>query len=137
MEQFVLVTEVHNFGGFFGGDTVTLSCVTWQNGSNEQTLTIDDAALINVDERHNICEGMLLALTMTGERVDRAELIAAAGYAELRQALGPPDLGSHLPGPLLLSHRCTSCGMWVRTRYESGTAICPLCHTAVPNGDTL
>jgi hypothetical protein len=127
MEQFVLVTEVHNFGGFFGGDTVTLSCIAWQSGDQEHTLTIDEAAMVNVGERHNICAGMLLALTMSGERVDRAELIGAGEYIELRHALGEPDLSQNLPGPLILSHRCESCGMWVNTRYEGGRAVCPMC----------
>src|SRR5688572_10910031 len=61
------IGEVHNFGGFFGGDTVSLSGAPWREpGAAEQTLTIDEAALANVASRHQIAAGMLLELTMAG-----------------------------------------------------------------------
>ena len=60
----IWVTEVHNFGGFFGGDTVTLSATPWPDG-DEETLTIDERALANVRERHLIGAEMLLELEKT------------------------------------------------------------------------
>ena len=40
-----LVQEVHNFGGFFGGDTVTLTATRRGGPEEQQTLTIDEPAL--------------------------------------------------------------------------------------------
>ena len=123
----VLVGEVHNFGGFFGGDTVTLTAAPRESPVAEETLTIDQGALANVRDRHTICAGMLLALTMAGERVDRAELLGAASQAELRAALGPPAAGEPLDAPLVLSYRCDACGLWVAGAPDGER--CRLCGT--------
>lgn len=129
----LLISEVHNFGGFFGGDTVTLSGVAWPpdatgEPSDEQTLTIDAAALSNVPDRHTLVAGMLLELTFAGERVECATLLGAADHAALRRALGPPALP---PGPLadpyILSHHCPVCALWVVS--TTAPARCPLCAT--------
>ncbi|MCG8353074.1 MAG: hypothetical protein MI924_35360 [Chloroflexales bacterium] len=125
-----LVSEVHNFGGFFGGDTVTLSGEPWRDEqAEEQTLTIDEAALTNVPERHNIAAGMLLELQMADERVDKATLRAAQEHAVLRQALGPAMPSGPLAGPLILSYRCERCGLWVEgAPVSEGSAMrCGLC----------
>src|SRR5215210_7016816 len=112
-----LVQEVHNFGGFFGGDTVTLSATPFDSAAvstdEEQTITIDQQALANVHDRHTISAGMLLELARTGERVDRAELLGAATYAQLRAALGPPAATGPLAEPLILSYACQACDLWV------------------------
>jgi hypothetical protein len=120
-----LVTEVHNFGGFFGGDTINLSGRPWgEDDADEETLTIDAAALRNVPQRHHVTAGMVFALTMIGERVERAELLAALDQAALRQALGRPQLTGPFTAPLRLSARCGRCERWVVTNAE---ARCPLC----------
>lgn len=123
-----LVSEVHNFGGFFGGDTVTLSGAEWRApGAEEQTLTIDESALSQVASRHQIAPGMLLELTMAGERVDRALLLGAAAPEVLRAALGEPQLAGPLPAPRILSHRCPGCELWVPTTPDPDR--CPICAT--------
>ena len=119
-----LVREVHNFGGFFGGDTVTLTAAR-RDTQAEQTLTIDERAFTNVRDRHTIAAGMLLALTLSGERVDRAELLGAASQAELRAALGAPQVAGPLAGPQILSYRCDGCGLWVAGAPEAGR--CRIC----------
>jgi rubrerythrin len=135
-----VVTEVHNFGGFFGGDTVTLNGAPWraEEAAEERTLTIDQAALANVADRHSLVAGMLLELTFAGERVDRAVLLGAPSHAELRRALGDPHLGPfvlepvHAPalgGPHVLSHRCPACELWVATAHDPDR--CPVCATPV------
>jgi rubrerythrin len=123
-----LVREVHNFGGFFGGDTVTLTATPFGSPAasrEEQTITIDQQALANVRDRHTICAGMLLELARSGERVDRAELVAAAAYAELRAALGAPMLTEPLASPMILSYACQACGLWVAGEPAEGR--CRLC----------
>src|SRR4051812_32844323 len=120
-----LIQEVHNFGGFFGGDTVTLTATRRDAPAEEQTLTIDERVFTNVRDRHTIAAGMLLALQLTGERVDRAELLGAATQAELRAALGAPEIGGQLDGPLILSYRCEACGVWVAGAPDKGN--CRVC----------
>jgi hypothetical protein len=120
-----LVQEVHNFGGFFGGDTVTLTATRRDSPSAEETLTIDQQALVNVRDRHTIAAGMLLALWMAGDRVDRAELLGAASHAELRAALGSPALPPELSAPLVLSYHCPSCDLWVAGAPQAG--VCTVC----------
>ena len=128
-----LVQEVHNFGGFFGGDTVTLTATPFGDAEvlagQEQTITIDQQALANVRDRHTISVGMLLELWRTGERVDRAELLGAATHAQLRAALGPPAALGPLAEPLILSYACQACNLWVAGAPEQGH--CRVCGTAL------
>jgi hypothetical protein len=124
-----LVQEVHNFGGFFGGDTVTLTAAQRDTPAQEQTLTIDERAFTNVRDRYTIATGMLLALTMSGERVDRAELLGAASQAELRAALGVPVVAGLLAEPQILSYRCDECGLWVAGAPRANR--CRICGTDV------
>ena len=124
-----LVREVHNFGGFFGGDTVTLTATRPDQPEDEETITIDQQALANVRDRHTIAAGMLLELTMAGDRVDRAELLGAATQAELRAALGAPALPAQLDAPLVLSYRCAACQLWVAGAPEQNA--CRVCGTAL------
>jgi hypothetical protein len=128
-----LVQEVHNFGGFFGGDTVTLTATAFGGAglpaSEEQTITIDQQALTNVRDRHSIGAGMLLELSCTGDRVDRAELLGAATHAQLRAALGPPAVPSPLAEPLILSYACHTCKLWVAGAPEQHR--CRICGTAL------
>jgi hypothetical protein len=124
MSQLILVREVQNYGGFFGGETVTL--VAAERGSDvEEVLTIDEAALANVRGRHSIMAGMLLALDRVEMRVERAELLGAVTYAELREALGPVALVGPLDGPLVLSYRCDQCELWVAGAPDNGR--CRVC----------
>jgi hypothetical protein len=128
-----LVQEVHNFGGFFGGDTVTLTATPFGGAATpaaeEQTITIDQQALANVRDRHTISAGMLLELSRTGERVDRADLLGAATQAQLRAALGAPAIAGPLAEPLILSYACHTCNLWVAGAPEQGR--CLLCGVAL------
>lgn len=125
-DSLYLVQEIHNFGGFFGGDTVTLTAAVYGGEpDDEHTLTIDERALANVRDRHTIAAGMLLAVRLTGERVDRAELLGAATHAELRAALGQAEIQGPLDGPRILSYRCDTCGLWVAGAPVDGR--CRLC----------
>lgn len=124
-----IVTEVHNYGGFFGGDTVTLSAQPAGAAGDELTLVIDEKALENVSERHKIVPGMVLALKMDGERVDHAWVLSAAQHEELRAALGPVTIAGPLDKPVVLSKRCPSCERWTAREYL-GAGQCPACGAA-------
>jgi rubrerythrin len=129
----LLVQEVHNFGGFFGGDTVTLTATPFGStavpADQEQTITIDQQALANVHDRHTISAGMLLELWRTGERVDRAELLGAATHDQLRAALGPPAATGPLAEPLILSYACHTCNLWVAGAPEQD--VCRVCGAVI------
>ncbi|WP_129671768.1 hypothetical protein [Candidatus Chloroploca sp. Khr17] len=130
--MFFLVTEVHNFGGFFGGDTVALSGKVWHDAeAAEQTLTIDEAALVNLTDRHLVAAGMLLDLTFAGARVEAAVVRGASEHATLRRALGEPELPPLLTGLALLSCRCAACKLWVTPVRRDDTELCPLCGRGV------
>ena len=125
-----LVQEVHNFGGFFGGDTVTLTAPPFGDSAGaDQTITIDQQTLVNVRDRHTISAGMLLELARTGERVDRAELLGAATHAQLRAALGSPAVPGPLAEPLILSYVCHTCKLWVAGTPEQHR--CRICGTVL------
>lgn len=125
-ERRIWVTEVHNFGGFFGGDTVTLAAMPWPSG-DEETLTIDDRALTNVPRRHMISPEMLFALDMAGDRIDRATLLGARAYEVLHQAidLTPP---SALDAPQIRAYRCPHCDLWVAGQPSGDDrTLCAIC----------
>ena len=133
------VHDVLNYGGFFAGDTVTLTAhavgaqppvgspveraAVTNAGSvgpaDEQTFTIDQGALTNVGgDRYKIVAGMALDLQFEGERVATATLIAAKERAALRQAvvLKPEPLD----GPRIFSHYCKQCELWILGEPRDG-----------------
>lgn len=126
--RWIWVTEVHNFGGFFGGDTVTLSATPWPEGE-EETLTIDQKALDNIADRHTIAPEMLFELEVSGERVDRAQLLGARELAALREAIGVAPTATTLDAPRIRSYNCARCQLWVvgQPGQEGEQLICAIC----------
>jgi len=122
------VLEVHNFGGFFGGDTVTLTAARWQD-QDEETFTIDEKALVNLPERHLVAPSMVFDLMMSGDRVDRAELVGADDWAVLDGAFAMPP--PSLDGPRIVAYHCESCGLWVvgAPSMAQTVQLCVLCGT--------
>lgn len=128
-QRLIWVTEVHNFGGFFGGDTVTLTAVPWPEG-DEETMTIDDKALANIDDRHTVAPEMLLQLQLSGERVDQAALIAARELAVLHHALGKKPSTDSLEAPRIRAYQCANCQLWIVGQPDSheSSPACAICH---------
>ncbi|MEM8530566.1 MAG: hypothetical protein AAGF95_06975 [Chloroflexota bacterium] len=110
--QMYLIREVHNFGGFFGGDTVTFTAASIDAPDAEEELTVDEQAFSNVSDRYTITAGMVLEIMFVGDRVEQATLIGASSHAELRAALGPVELDASLDGIRVLSHQRED-GLWV------------------------
>ena len=106
------VLEVHNFGGFFGGDTVTLTAARWSD-AQEETITIDEKVLMNVPDRHMVAPAMVFELLMVGDRVDRADLLGAADWPLLAATLAPSRPPEPLRAPRILAYRCRRCALWV------------------------
>lgn len=130
--RLMLVTEVHNFGGFFGGDTVTLSAEPWPQG-DEITLTIDEKALENLSTRHLVAPDMLFQLDFAGERIDRARLLAARVREELKQAISDTPTTDRLEEPRIRAYRCGSCQLWVLGQPigELEQQMCGICNAVL------
>ena len=108
------VREVLNYGGFFAGDTVTVTAHAVATPDVEVTLTIDQGALTNLDDRFQIVAGMALEVQLEGEHVVSATLAAVPERAALRTAVKfngakeqavaaqslSPDAGSKAPAPM-------------------------------------
>ncbi len=122
------VLEVHNFGGFFGGDTVTLTAARVDD-SIEETLTIDEKALANVCDRYHIAPTMVLDLDMIGNRVERAELRAAAEWSLLDTALPASRPSPPLHAPVIRAYYCANCEAWVvgSPMVDEPNPTCQLC----------
>ena len=125
--QRILITEVQNFGGFFGGDTVTLDAVPWCGG-DESTWTIDEKALQNIDDRYLIAAGMILDVALAGDRVDQAWVQAARQWDTLKPTLSTPSRAA-LAAPHARAYRCSTCELWVLGEPidADGTLRCLLC----------
>lgn len=130
--QRIFVTEVQNFGGFFGGDTVTLVAVPWPTGE-EMSLTIDEKALQNISDRYLIGPEMLLDLELVGERVDRAWVLGARDWDELKRTLEhlPPAAPSDTP--TLRAYRCAACDLWVLGAPAGDGHQCVICDQLLSN----
>lgn len=107
----VIVEQIENVGGFFGGDTITIT--VRQQNQDSQTITIDEHALSNVPSRFQIATGMLLRITRQGERIEQAELLGASSAEQLRAALAPPTLPQQITQPYILSYWCNNCQLWL------------------------
>jgi len=123
------IREVLNYGGFFAGDTVTVTAHAVAQTDDEVTLTIDQLALTNIDDRFQIVAGMALDVQLEGGHVVAATLVAAPERAALRAAVksgakapalaaqsASPDAGgtpTPAGGPRIFSHYCATCNLWI------------------------
>ena len=126
------VREVHNFGGFFGGDTVTLTAspaLAGRPAGDETTLVIDEKAFTNIRDRHTVAPEMLLELQLAGERVEHAELLAAQEWSVLYAALGDHPPTAPLAGPHVRAYHCPDCNLWVAGSPPA--QLCRVCGAAI------
>jgi hypothetical protein len=118
------IREVVNYGGFFAGDTVTVSAHANDKPDEELTLTIDQGTLTNVDDRFQIVAGMALDVKLEGEHVVSAALLAAPERAVLRKAVSAANHKDPSPksqdtnpaapeAPRIFSHYCAKCNLWI------------------------
>ena len=116
-----LIHEVLNYGGFFAGDTVTVTAHAAGDAAGEVTLTIDQGALTNLDDRFQILAGMALDVEQEGGHVVAAALIAAPDRAALRAIMkaaqpahaGPSPAGAASSAARVFSHHCAQCSLWI------------------------
>lgn len=113
------VTEVLNYGGFFAGDTITLTAKEAGKPDEERTFTIDQGVLTNVGgDRYKVLAGMALDLQTEGEHVSVASVVGAKDRAALRGAVVLPP--QPLNGPRMFSYYCKQCDLWILGEPKDG-----------------
>lgn len=124
--QRIIITEVHNFGGFFGGDTVTFDATPWPNG-DAATWTIDEKAFQNIDDRFLIAADLILEVALAGDRVDRAWVRAARKWDVIKPVIKSP--AEAVGTPQIRAYHCVACGLWVlgEPAEQDGTLRCAFC----------
>lgn len=122
-----LVREVHNYGGFFGGDTVSLTASLLNAPGEAVELTIADNVWANLTDRYKVVEGLALRLDLDGGEVRRAEVVGGRERAALRAAAQ----ATHTPAdqPIRpLTYHCRTCNLWLAgAPGGSGPYTCRVC----------
>ena len=108
-----LVREVHNYGGFFGGDTVSLTASPLAHPTTLLDLTIADNVFDNLTDRHAVVAGLALGLDLDGAEVRRAIIVGARDRAILRAALRRPAPEPTQQPMRALAYHCPSCDLWI------------------------
>lgn len=125
-----IVTDVLNFGGFFGGETVTLDAAPMSAPDKITGFIIPEHVFDNLTARHLIASGMALGLVVDNGEVRAAHVLGAPTREQLKEIVKPPTPTDAGPGPRALSYRCSSCNLWVTgtpERRDDGSYYCYLC----------
>jgi hypothetical protein len=125
-----IVDDVLNFGGFFGGETVTLDAHPLHDPSKLVSYIIPEHLFDNLTQRHLIAAGMALGLVVEGGEVRAATVQGAPTREQLKEIVKQPAPGEGGPGPRALSYRCSHCDLWVAgtpDRRDDGFYYCRLC----------
>lgn len=127
-----VVLDVLNFGGFFGGETVTLDASPMAQRDKVESFIIPEHLFDNLTQRHLIAPGMALGLVVDGGEVRAARVLGAPERDQLKQIVKQPTPGEGGPGPRALMYRCSNCDLWITgmpTQKEDGGYYCRLCGT--------
>ncbi|HEX8597764.1 MAG TPA: hypothetical protein VF952_04530 [Chloroflexia bacterium] len=134
-DQYVtyIVTDVLNFGGFFGGETVTLDAHPHSAPETFASFIIPEHLFDNLTQRHLIAAGMALGLVVDNGEVRAARVLGATTREQLKEIVKPPSTSPDgMPGPRALSYRCAQCDLWITgmpDQRDGGAYYCRLCGT--------
>jgi hypothetical protein len=123
---------VLNYGGFFGGETVTLDARPFANPDRIFSFIIPEHLFDNLTQRHLIQPGIALGLVVDGGEVRAARVLGAPTREQLKELVKPPTQEGSGPGPRALSYRCSNCDLWITgtpDRRDDGLYYCRLCGT--------
>ena len=132
----VRLKEVLNYGGFFGGDTISVVAEPYEGG-DEFDMTIDEHVFVNLKDRYKIFNGFLLDVERDGERVTAARLLAAPERKQLKDAVDATTESERAWAYRVFAYRCSEEGLWVRGEPEivgEGCYRCLLCGHEFKNG---
>src|SRR5215212_7184645 len=142
--ELFVIDEVLNYGGFFGGTTVTLYAHPPDAPREDRKFIIADHVFENLKggDRFKILEGQVLALVLDGEEARTARIIGAATREQLREVATTLPSPDQTPGPRSLAYQCNSCGRWYLgtppRRSADGPYVCAVCgqelHAGGPAG---
>jgi hypothetical protein len=125
-----IVVDVLNFGGFFGGETVTLDAAPMATPDKITGFIIPEHLFDNLTQRHLIAAGMALGLVVDGGEVRAATVLGAPTREQLKEIVKQPAPEESGPGPRALSYRCPTCNLWITgmpDRREDGFYYCRMC----------
>lgn len=123
------VKEVLNYGGFFGGDTISAIVEPFEGG-DERDFTIDEHLFDNLRDRYKILDGFVLEIEADGDRVTRARVVAAPDRNQLKAAIDPAAPAEKERRYRVFSYLCPADSLWVRGEPEElapGRYRCTLC----------
>ncbi len=132
--QIYIIDEVVHFGGFFQGETVGLNAHP-REGSEPQTLTIDDHAWENLKDKHALQPGMALLLKFSLGEVTEAAVLGHPDRDLLRGAIKERNISPN-PQVRAIAYNCKSCGMWIAQEpaKTGNTYVCSVCQTPLSAG---
>src|SRR3954454_20737000 len=92
-EEYVpyLVVDVLNFGGFFGGETVTLDAAPMAAPDKISGFIIPEHVFENLTERHLIAQGLALGLVVDNGEVRAARVLGAPTREQLKDLVKPAE----------------------------------------------
>lgn len=126
-----IVVDVLNFGGFFGGETVTLDASLRSEPSKLSSFIIPEHVFDNLTQRHLISSGMALGLVVDNGEVRAARVLGAPTREQLKEIVKTPAPSDSGPSPRALSYKCAACNLWITGMPEmrEGQYFCRLCGT--------
>src|SRR3954447_1700776 len=108
-----IVVDVLNFGGFFGGETVTLDAAPMSDPDKITGFIIPEHLFDNLTQRHLITAGMALGLVVDNGEVRAARVLGAPTREQLKEIVKPPRQEGPTTGPRALMYRCPTCNLWI------------------------
>ena len=143
--ELFVIDEVLNYGGFFGGTTVTLYAHPPDAPREDRKFVIPDHVFENLrdGDRFKILEGQVLGLVLDGDEVRTARVVGATTREQLREVATPLPAAASASGPRALSYWCAACGCWYLGSppqpAPGGPYYCAVCGQALtgsaPTGD--
>ena len=124
------VIDVLNYGGFFGGETVTLDARPFSDPDRIFSCIIPEHLFDNLTQRHLIQPGVVLGLVVDGGEVRAARVLGAPTRDQLKELVKPATHEGSTAGPRALSYRCAHCDLWINgtpDRHDDGHYYCVLC----------
>lgn len=131
--ELFVIDEVLNYGGFFGGTTVTLYAHPPDAPQEDRKFVIADHFFENLKggDRFKIQEGQVLGLVLDGDEVRTARVLGASTREQLREVATPLPVAEAGTGPRALAYYCPTCGRWYLgsppRREGTGPYLCAVC----------
>lgn len=111
------VKQILNYGGFFGGDTVSAIFEPYEGGA-ECDFTIDEHAFDNLKDRYKVLDGFVLEIEQDGGNVQLARILAAPTRQQLKEAIDPDTPSEQAHRYRVFAYKCSAEDIWVRGEPE-------------------